>query len=135
MRRVQSTLSYRDVCALAVHTLLGALGWASGQAAVAPTLLIQLLVRAAAEAPAVGPRLLRGPGHRRAATAGCGLRDADDPPRQEGRGGLRRDGHAAVLPAGPLRLGAAHLGGPAAPRRPPRAGVDGDGGRVHGPGP
>lgn len=49
MRRNQSTLSYRDVCALAVHTLRQALGWATGQAAVAPTLLVQLLVRAAAE--------------------------------------------------------------------------------------
>ena len=49
MRRTQSTLSYRDVCALAVHTLVQALGWATGQAAVAPTLLVQLLVRAAAE--------------------------------------------------------------------------------------
>src|ERR1700719_4400841 len=49
MRRAQSTLSYRDVCALAVHTLLGALGWAAGHAAVSPLLLVQLLVRAAAE--------------------------------------------------------------------------------------
>jgi Transposase DDE domain len=49
MRRAQSTLSYRDVCALAVHTLTQALGWAAGTAAVAPALLVQLLVRAAAE--------------------------------------------------------------------------------------
>jgi putative transposase len=49
MRHTQSTLSYRDVCAFAVHTLVQALGWAAGSAAVAPTLLVQLLVRAAAE--------------------------------------------------------------------------------------
>src|SRR5260370_11003309 len=50
MRRAQSTLSYRDVCALAVHTLLGALGWATGRAA-AELRSVSRVVREAAAAP------------------------------------------------------------------------------------
>lgn len=52
MRRNQSTLSSRDVSAFATNTLLRALsgiGWISGVASVEPRLLVQLLVRAAAE--------------------------------------------------------------------------------------
>lgn len=52
MRHAQSTLSARDVCGYAIGTLRAALatiGWVTGAATVEPLLLLQLLVRAAAE--------------------------------------------------------------------------------------
>jgi Transposase DDE domain len=52
MRHVQSTLSCRDVCGFASNLLLAAvagIGWVSGATTVEPLLLVQLLVRAAAE--------------------------------------------------------------------------------------
>jgi hypothetical protein len=52
MRHGQSTLSCRDICACATSLLVGALagiGWVAGAATVEPLLLVQLLVRAAAE--------------------------------------------------------------------------------------
>lgn len=49
MRHAQYTLSCQDVAGYAVHWLLQSLGWVSGLARVGPQVLVQLLVRAAAE--------------------------------------------------------------------------------------
>ena len=49
MRQVQSILSYKDVAGYAVEWLVQALGWVTGVGSVGPELLVQLLVRAAAE--------------------------------------------------------------------------------------
>ena len=52
MRHAQSTLSCKNVCGYATTTLLGALatiGWVTGAATVEPLLLVQVLLRAAAQ--------------------------------------------------------------------------------------
>ncbi len=49
MRQRQSTISGKSVCHLAVQWLVQSLQWTAGKAAVGPELMIQLLVRAAAE--------------------------------------------------------------------------------------
>lgn len=49
MRQRQSTVSWKNVSRTAVHWLLDALQWSSDKTTVAPVLLVQLLLRAAAE--------------------------------------------------------------------------------------